>query len=254
MHLALIDPKLLVFEVFNFLVLMALLTRFLYRPVQDVLRRRREELESHEQTVATREATAAALREDYEGRLRDIEQQARALRDEARGRGEEEAQGIVAAARQDMEQARSRCDLEVRAARERALDALTDEVLELAVDAAGRVVDGMGPESVSEAYARLAARRLEEVTDLQAGEPVSAEVSPDLAQRAEEILLSALPARPALHLTEDAQLVAGVRLTVRDVEVEASASAALRAWLQRVRHAQVVGRSTVADQPDSELA
>lgn len=59
-------------QVVNFLVLVWLLKRFLYRPVLDVIARRRADIE---RTMADAQAVAAranALREDYEARLTEL--------------------------------------------------------------------------------------------------------------------------------------------------------------------------------------
>ncbi|MGD9870650.1 MAG: F0F1 ATP synthase subunit delta [Thauera sp.] len=60
-------------QVLNFLVLVWLLKRFLYRPVLDVIARRRADIE---RTMADAQAVAAranAMREDYEARLTELD-------------------------------------------------------------------------------------------------------------------------------------------------------------------------------------
>src|SRR5690606_19111063 len=72
-----IDWTVLAFEVVNFGVLVVLLRRFLYRPVQRAIAARREEIEKVQHELKAREETAASTIEDYESRLRALEQQAR---------------------------------------------------------------------------------------------------------------------------------------------------------------------------------
>jgi F-type H+-transporting ATPase subunit b len=58
-----LDPITFLLEVINFLVLFWLLTRFLYRPIQEVIRRRQEEQEAARQAIATERARVEAERE-----------------------------------------------------------------------------------------------------------------------------------------------------------------------------------------------
>ena len=56
-------------QIFNFLVLVWLLKRFLYRPVLDVIARRREGIEKALNDAREAEARAETLRQDYERKL-----------------------------------------------------------------------------------------------------------------------------------------------------------------------------------------
>lgn len=69
-------------EIINFLVLVWILKRFLYKPVLDVIARRRAGIESILAEAKEKEAAAEALKEQYEGRLADWDKE----RQEARER------------------------------------------------------------------------------------------------------------------------------------------------------------------------
>ena len=58
-----------VLEIINFLVLVWILKRFLYKPVMDVIARRREGIEKTRTEAATLHEEAEKLRAQYEGRL-----------------------------------------------------------------------------------------------------------------------------------------------------------------------------------------
>ena len=71
-----------VLEIINFLVLVWILKRFLYKPVLDVIAARRR---SVEQQLAQARATAdeaTALKEQYTGRLKEIEAERRKARED----------------------------------------------------------------------------------------------------------------------------------------------------------------------------
>lgn len=62
-------------EILNFLVLLWLLQRFLYKPVQAVIARRRADIEQQLEAARTTQDQAEALRLQYENRLSDWEQE-----------------------------------------------------------------------------------------------------------------------------------------------------------------------------------
>ncbi len=64
-----------VLELFNFVVLIWILKRFLYQPVLDVIERRRLSIENTLAEADTRHKEADALRQQYEQRLADWEQE-----------------------------------------------------------------------------------------------------------------------------------------------------------------------------------
>ncbi len=98
-----LDLRLVAFEAINFLVLVAILRRFLFAPVRDVVRRRREELAARETAMAARERMATALDAAARARLLGLEQEAEELRRAARAAAAEEAERVLAAARHERE-------------------------------------------------------------------------------------------------------------------------------------------------------
>ena len=59
-----------VLEIINFLVLVWILKRFLYKPVMDVIARRREEIEKTRAEAAQLQTDAQNLQQQYEERVR----------------------------------------------------------------------------------------------------------------------------------------------------------------------------------------
>lgn len=229
-----LDLRLVAFEAINFLVLVAILRRFLFAPVRDVVRRRREELAARETAMAARERMATALDAAARARLLGLEQEAEELRRAARAAAAEEAERVLAAARHEREAVLARAQEEADAARRAALAALRDEVLDLAVEAAGRVVDDLADPGVVAAYARRAAADLA----AQGGDPaapVECRVSAgaDAAAVAAAVRAALGPDAP-VEVVPDAAVRGGVVLRRGDLEVRASAGAALAQWLDEV--------------------
>jgi F-type H+-transporting ATPase subunit b len=68
-------------EIVNFLVLIWILQRFLYRPVLDVIARRRQLIEDGIRNAQQTQASAQALREQYDNRLQQWEEEKAAARE-----------------------------------------------------------------------------------------------------------------------------------------------------------------------------
>jgi len=143
-------------EIVNFLILVWILQRFLYRPVLDVIARRRERVEKTLADARERDEQAKAKEARYEERIDKWESE----RDEAR---EKLAEEIAAERKQRMEQleqalesereksqarARQRADQEQRALQDKAIAQATEFVSSLLQRFAGpgldeRIVDAM---------------------------------------------------------------------------------------------------------------
>jgi len=245
-----IDWRLVLFEVINFAVLMALLARFLLRPVRETLAARREELEARDRAVGEREAAAGALREEYAGKLRDLEAEAGQRRLEARERAEAEAGRIVAAARRDAGGVVASAREEAEALRRKALRAVAEDVPRLAVQAAGRVVEGLGEPDIARIYARRGAERLLAEADVAEDAPIQVWVSPDAdPERVRASVREVAGDRREVEVEVDGALVGGARLAAGTVEVTASAGAALAAWLAEVAGAPGDGDGAAAEAP-----
>jgi len=237
-----IDWTVLAFEVVNFGVLVVLLRRFLYRPVQRAIAARREEIEKVQHELKAREETAASTIEDYESRLRALEQQARERLESALTEGRERAEALVVEGREQARAMLTAAEQQARAGRRRALEHLRLEVLSLAAEAAAQVVRHMDAPAIASAYARRAAHGFAELVDGEPTGPVQVAMGEDADPEAIEAELRAvLGPGPALELTVDPDIVAGVRLRAEGTEVEASASASLRQWYEQQLGDDAVG-------------
>jgi F-type H+-transporting ATPase subunit b len=123
-----------------FIILIWVLGKYLFRPIQDLLAARQQEVRSTlEQVEADRRAMETSRRE-YEARLVGIEAEARekiqAAIKEAQGMKDE----IIASAHGDAERLLRRSQEEIQREKQRALVELRTEVADLAVQAAGKIL------------------------------------------------------------------------------------------------------------------
>lgn len=215
-------------EIVNFLVLIWILKRFLYKPVLAVIERRKVGIEQTLAQADEKQQQAAALREQYEGRVADWEQERRQAREKLaseiateRDRRLKELQAELADARQKAAVADERC-------RADAARRLEEHALQQASRFAARLLElGAGPDT----QARLIDLLIDDLQGLSdeqrtrlrngAGEaPTTIElvsahpIEDDRQARLEQALTEVMGKPLPFDRRQDPALLAGVQITI----------------------------------------
>jgi F-type H+-transporting ATPase subunit b len=148
----------------NFLILLFILKKLLYKPLLQMLDERKQSIEDAINNAETAKTEAEKLRKDYETRLAEARQEAQDIIAKATKLGEEMKQEIVTSAQNEANKAIQRAQEEISRERDQAVAALRDEVATLAVLAAGKVI---GKTITVEDHAKMVKEFVEEVGDLQ---------------------------------------------------------------------------------------
>lgn len=222
-------------EIFNFLVLVWILKRFFYAPLQAVIARRQQEIDAQLAAAEEKENHARALQETYEGRLdawQDERQQAREdLDQEIR---EERERKERALADELAQQRKKSAEVEARQRREQ-LRQLELQALQQGGRFASRLLEqGAGPEleqrlltlfvdaldDMSEAQRQQICERFERERGDQADEELTLQVASafplDAAARnaISHALQDCLGRKLQCHFVEDPALVAGLLVSL----------------------------------------
>jgi len=217
-----------VLEIVNFLVLVWILKRFLYKPVLDVIARRRAGIEKTLADASAMQDEAHALQQRYEGRLATWEGERRQAREELDQELQRERARALSALREDLDKERTRQQV---ADRRRATDfrhqaeqaalsqgaAFAARLLGLAAtkDLERRLVD-----LTVDALAELPANQMGQLTGGAGGgtdriRVASAFGLPDEQQeRLRKALSHALLQGVPVEFDQDPSLRAGVRITI----------------------------------------
>jgi F-type H+-transporting ATPase subunit b len=135
-----IDPALLIAYVINFAVLVFLLRLFLYRPVLNMLRERRQKIQESLQEADKVRHEAEIQRAEFQQEL----EEARKVSQEAAARVAEETkrmrEAILAEARQEADLIREQAHQQLEVERRQAVAELRREVVDLAVELTRRVI------------------------------------------------------------------------------------------------------------------
>lgn len=136
-----INPGLILIWLIAFIVLYVLLTRFIYDPLTNVLNQRRNRIAKGLEDAAA----AAWARENAEAEAEKILAQARSesqkVIDDSRGRGDEVASTIEQEARQEAARIQFDAQNEAVAMRNAELGNLREQVLNISVAVAGRILE-----------------------------------------------------------------------------------------------------------------
>jgi len=218
-----------ILEIINFLVLVWILKRFLYKPVLEVIRRRRGDIEATLSEAESIRSEARTTQEQYENRLTQWDEEKRAAHDALQHELSEERARLLAALRASLEEERKKA----RVIDERRLRELRhrDEELALAHGShfVARIMERLrGPELeakllglVLEDLPNLLPERLEALRNAHAETAKPVAVSSayllDAAQRGalQQALGEVLKTdQLACNFREESELIAGLRIGV----------------------------------------
>lgn len=135
-----IDPKVIASQITGFILLWLVLRRFLFVPVLGLLDAREQEIKSTYEAAENEKAKAEEFRADYEHRLAGIEAEARAKIQEAIKKAEESKNDIIADARRRSEGILKRGQENLAREREKTVAAIREEVVDISLEAAGKLV------------------------------------------------------------------------------------------------------------------
>jgi F-type H+-transporting ATPase subunit b len=250
-----LDWSTLLLEVINFLVLVWILKRFLYKPVLDAIARRKASIDKTLSDAQAKQAEAKTLEQQYQNRLGDWEQEKDGLRRTLTGelqaqreRLTEELQGALAKEREKETVLAERrlAELETRAAQKGTLQGVqfTERLLEriASAEVEARLVkvalDDLPhlPDAQKEAL-RSASSDSQRPVNQRVIKVTSAFPLPEKQRQAViEGLKSATGQDVTFTFQEDASLLAGVRISVGPWVLRANLQDELAFFAERARN------------------
>lgn len=133
-----VDWMTILLQALNFLILLVILQRFLYRPLSKKMKEREEEIESEISEAKQRAEAAERERAELEEKLAEAQEEAEKIRRDAREEAAERRDEILEQAREDADdirqEANERIQREEEAARERIQKRARQTAVELAED------------------------------------------------------------------------------------------------------------------------
>lgn len=137
------DPQLLhdaVLTGINIFILFFALSYLLFNPVRDVLEKRRQKIAGELAQAAEDKTSAAALKEEYEAKLKDINKEAETILETARRKGKAREDEIVQEAKAEAARIMERANREIELEKKKAIDDMKQEVVNIAALMAEKVI------------------------------------------------------------------------------------------------------------------
>ena len=217
-----------VLEIINFLILVWILKRFLYKPVLDVIARRREGIEQTLTEAKTLHANAKALQDQYEHRLQDWEQEKQQARDSLQTDIEMERTRLMEELRKSLDQAQEkarvseqrRLQLSINKAEETALTQGAQFATRLLTSAVGPELEDRLLTLLKDDLGRLSPERLTQLRAslgeppgeirISSAYPLSSTQRQTLEQALNDLTQLSLP----FHYEQDGALLAGLHISI----------------------------------------
>lgn len=136
-----LNLKEIIFVILNFLLLVFVLGKFIYKPFLGALDDRKKRIQETFDAADAVSRRADAKLAKYERRIAHVEEENRSIMRETKRRAEEQAQQIIADATKQAGEIVSRAERAIELERERALDEMRQEIAELALLAAQQIVE-----------------------------------------------------------------------------------------------------------------
>lgn len=124
----------------NVFILFTVFSYLFFEPVRDMLDKRRDKIKSDIDSALQDKEDAAALKAEYEDKLRKVDKEAEEILAAARKKALKREDDIIAEAKAEADKIRERARNEIELERKQALDDMKKEIIDIASLMAGKVV------------------------------------------------------------------------------------------------------------------
>jgi len=131
----------MIWAIINFLVLVAILNKFLYKPLLGMLEARKQQIKNQLAEAEAARDEAARIKEEYTKEMQNARQEAQEIISKATRLAEESKAGIIQEARDEAARLMKKAQAEISLEKEKAKAELRNEVATLAVMAAGKILE-----------------------------------------------------------------------------------------------------------------
>jgi F-type H+-transporting ATPase subunit b len=150
-------------QIFHFLLLLVLLRLVAYKPLMRILEERQKLVADRIAQAEQRQAEAERIKADMEAELRRAREEAQQIIERATKASEQQAQAIMDAAKEEAARLKESAMTDIQREKDKALAELKDQVANLAILVAGKVIrEGL----TAEAQEKLIQDAISEVKNL----------------------------------------------------------------------------------------
>lgn len=148
----------------NIFILFFGLSYLLFNPARKVLEKRRQKIAGELEDAKLNQETAAALKAEYEGKLREISKEADRILEDARKKARIREAEIIEEARGEAARVLERANREIELEKKKALDDMKQEMVSIASLMAGKIVAASVDQTVQDALIEETLKEMGEST------------------------------------------------------------------------------------------
>ena len=136
-----IIPWTFVAQICNLFIQMYLIKRFLFKPVQEILEKRRAAADAEIIQAEETKAKAEAIRAEYERNMQDARQKANEILDSARNTAAIQSEKILKEAQDQTFAMKNKAEKEIAQEKKKAVNEVKGEIGDMAVEIAAKVIE-----------------------------------------------------------------------------------------------------------------
>ncbi len=159
-----IIPWNFIVTILNLFIQVYLMKRFLFKPIREVLDKRRALTEQALEDARTAKKEAEDARENYEAGIRNAKNEAQEIIEQARKDADQRAAQLLSEAQKAARSLKEKTDLDIEQAKKKAVEEAREEIGSLAVGIAEKVVEKEIDEREHEALIQDFLQRAEEAS------------------------------------------------------------------------------------------
>ncbi|MEW9123150.1 MAG: F0F1 ATP synthase subunit B [Thermotaleaceae bacterium] len=129
------------FQILNTLIIYFIMKKLLFKPVTEFMAARQNSIEESIQEAEDKNTQADKLMQEYEQKIAGAQQEAREIIKDASKRAEDRAGEIEKEAQEEASKVLARAESEIAREKQKAINALKNEMATMAVMAAGKIIN-----------------------------------------------------------------------------------------------------------------
>ncbi len=128
-------------QILNLFIQMYLIKRFLFKPVNDILKKRQELTDKDIREAEEAKESADKIRAEYEGHMNEARSEAAKIVSDAKKEAESQADKMIREAEEEVRGIKARAEADIAQEKKKAVNEAKDHIGSLALDIAGKVVE-----------------------------------------------------------------------------------------------------------------
>ena len=136
-----IDPWVLIAQLLNLFIQVMLIKKFLFKPIREVLQKRKDMADAEIADATKAEEEAESLKNEYEASMKTARDKANEIVATAQKAATQQSEEIIKEANAQAISIKSKAERDIEQERRKAVNEIKDEIGDMAMEIAGKVIE-----------------------------------------------------------------------------------------------------------------